>query len=527
MTLEHRSVVSVLLFPHDIYASEPYRVLLFRRSEKVRTYQNKLGPIAGSIDESDASPLQAAWRELKEETGLGPDNTDLWRRGPSFEFTDETAVSAKRGRIWKVWPFAFRLKGPLSVQDPHDDGIHLQIDWEHTGYEWKTIDEILSGKILEECVPRLEVTLKHLWVDPKSELLQGLEQLRLDHDHGARELATLAVEILVSIARDQIHDDALPDLGDWWRNLKLQAFHLAFNARPSMAAAISKAVATALARVHDITKAGLDRPKVRNSLSTYVRERSGISQRVAEHFAIFLRCRFGSATADSGQPKCIKLLTMSSSSTVKHALLNALDTDPNLRIELRVLESRPLFEGVKFANALVMEAQTRRVDGGSKPILHDRLRIVLATDASVAVLCKDVDLVIIGADRISQSGDVSNKTGSLPLVLTSKAMSPISTSVVCISETDKIAPPEPIEDHAQEDNDAGEITKGWDMQDRTDESSWLDMVKVRNIYFEWIPARLIDVYICETGILKAADIHQESNDVAKLIDEIFADVWKG
>ncbi|KAK5241079.1 hypothetical protein LTR40_010670, partial [Exophiala xenobiotica] len=89
--LERRTVVSILLFPPRI--NKPYRVLLFRRSEKVSTYRNKLAPIAGSVEEDDKTPLDAAWRELKEETRLGPQHIELWRRSPGFEFTDEKAVT--------------------------------------------------------------------------------------------------------------------------------------------------------------------------------------------------------------------------------------------------------------------------------------------------------------------------------------------------------------------------------------------------------------------------------------------------
>jgi methylthioribose-1-phosphate isomerase len=73
-------------------------------------------------------------------------------------------------------------------------------------------------------------------------------------------------------------------------------------------------------------------------------------------------------------------------------------------------------------------------------MIHGRLRMVIATDASVGILSKDVDLVIIGADRISEAGDMSNKTGSLAAVLASKEVTHGSAIVVCISEADKIAP---------------------------------------------------------------------------------------
>ncbi len=524
--LERRTVVSVLIFPSQPYASKPYRVLLFRRSDRVRTYQGKLAPIAGSVEAEDESPLAAAWRELKEETGFGPQQLDLWRRGAGFEFTDEKAVSGLhggqyKGRIWKVWPFAFRLKDTVPDLDKNVDELGLKLDWEHTGCEWRDIDDVLGGRILGDCVARLDVTLRQLWVDLDGALYHELERLRLDHEHGARELATMAVRSTIKIVEHYQKEQQGVKPRTWWKDIQRQAFHLAFNGRPSMGAAISSAVITALeaARPRGDTLEPGDLNRVKQSLEAYLAQRGEISKRMSEQFSQFLHQRFSTkGQVQNDARKGIKILTLSSSSTIKAAILHALDTDESLSIELRILESRPLNEGARFADALTKEMQKRCGSADTNAHARDRLRLVLASDASVGILSKGVEIVLIGADRISENGDVSNKTGTLAAALVSKSVTNGSVDVVCISESEKIAGTGTTEEHVEEENDENELTSSWHVERST---LWRQMVTVRNIYFEWCPGEMIDHYICEDGTLSTLDIRQRSKAMSERIGKVF------
>jgi translation initiation factor 2B subunit (eIF-2B alpha/beta/delta family)/8-oxo-dGTP pyrophosphatase MutT (NUDIX family) len=528
--LERRTVVSILLFPPKI--NKPYRVLLFRRSENVSTYRNKLAPIAGSVEQDDKTPLDAAWRELKEETCLGPQHIELWRRGPGFEFTDEKAVTGKDGkgetigRTWHVWPFAFRFKKDLVDEQNTVDTTVFQMNWEHVSLEWNKIDDILSGKILDQCVPRLEITLGQVWVNPESLLHHGLEELRLDHTHGARELATMAVKTLIRIVEDnqQNRKPYTPEeIARWWKTIRLQAFHLALNGRPSMSAAISSAIVTALQDAQGkIDAGGQDVLEgVKQSLVAYIGRRAEIAKRVGEQFSALLHDKFELSMQNEASRIPIKILTLSASSTIKAAILHALDAEDGRIIELRVLESRPLFEGVSLAQTLTREAEDRVTGKKAGPQLHDRLRIIVSTDASVGILSRGADILIIGADRISESGDVSNKTGSLPAVLTSKEVTGGFVKVVCISEADKIAPPGAAEEHCDEDNEKTEVVGTWKQYESP---AWDDMVTVRNVYFEWVPAKYIDYYVCEDGILLEDDIKKKSKLVSDLTAKAFTDL---
>ena len=77
------------------------RVLLLRRSQRVSTYRDKWAAVSGSVE---TIPVEAAWSELREETGLGPADLDLLATGEPLEVTDG-------GTRWIVHPFRFRITG--------------------------------------------------------------------------------------------------------------------------------------------------------------------------------------------------------------------------------------------------------------------------------------------------------------------------------------------------------------------------------------------------------------------------------
>ena len=124
--------------------------------------------------------------------------------------------------------------------------------------------------------------------------------------------------------------------------------------------------------------------------------------------------------------------------------------------------------------------------------------MTIYTDAA-AVLASStpsgVDILLLGADRIASNGATSNKTGTLPAVLSARfvtsrlsssaSLSPSSSSpsasnaginpenppdiqqqqhtvkVLVLGDTEKIAPPGRPEEHVVEDNDAGQVISGW------------------------------------------------------------------
>ncbi|GKT91454.1 translation initiation factor eIF-2b subunit family protein [Colletotrichum tofieldiae] len=236
-------------------------------------------------------------------------------------------------------------------------------------------------------------------------------------------------------------------------------------------------------------------------------------------FEAFLRERHG-----SGRP--VRILTLSSSSTILECLQRAI-TGFDSEFDIRILESRPLFEGVSMASRLV--SHLRESEQREK-----KVEVSIYTDAAAAIASKDVDLVLVGADIIGEDGSTSNKTGSLPAVLSAKHCSP-HAKVLVLAENEKILPYEPP---GFEENDIEEVVASWKHNDTVQEaaSAVLNIAQdanpkengikasIRNVYFEWVPTSLIDGYMFEDGQKSAKDISDLAAQIRREADAFFADV---
>jgi 8-oxo-dGTP pyrophosphatase MutT (NUDIX family) len=118
------------------------RILVLRRSAKVRTYPGKWAGVSGGIEA--ATPLAQAYQEVAEEAGLGQDEVELAGQGAPLDVEDLEA-----GVSWRVHPFLFDVRDPSRVR----------LDWEHAESRWVHPEEI--GTL--DTVPKLKETWKHLW----------------------------------------------------------------------------------------------------------------------------------------------------------------------------------------------------------------------------------------------------------------------------------------------------------------------------------------------------------------------------
>lgn len=555
--LKKRSVVSsfIIKYPDDADGSTAKpKVALFRRGDKVSTYRHHLAPISGSIESDDPSPLSAAWRELQEETTLTPDTLQLIRQGKSYSFQDLSI-----GREWTVYPFAYRLKAPESA---------IQIDWEHEGWGWYDPMEVEDTDAFGG-VPRLAESLRRAWFEkdlgdaPGSAgalLAGGLAHLQSDFQSGARQMAAAALGTLRDVVRTLAVPAATPAPVDrWWTLVRLAAWHLGKNGRESMGAAIENALLDALQAMEPLVQkqgptgdvAGLRAAAVAVVEQRLARRTAAASaQPITEALVQYLD------KVDKSAPT-LSILTLSESSTIAH-FLRHFSTHPTRfsTLDLRVLESRPLFEGVSTAASLVRSiqgaqsaqgaqvAQVAQVGAADEPSTP-KTRITLYSDASAALAAQDVDIVLLGADRIAGSGAVSNKIGSLPAVLCAKQPGSVA-KVVVLGETDKIASPGDPQQHVMEDNDPSQLTGAWtdgssSARVRSAAGAVLDtatascsagqsesrapvQVQVRNVFFEWVPPELIDAYVTETGVWTVAEIRDRSKVVgeakAKMFDSV-------
>ncbi|KAJ2895965.1 hypothetical protein MKZ38_006012 [Zalerion maritima] len=561
--IKKRQVVSSFILKDPFPGvNEKPMIALFLRSEKVSTYRNRLGAISGTIDAEDTSPVSAAWRELKEETCLGPDQVTLVRKGKPYTFGDTNL-----NREWTIHAFLYKLKHPsLSSK--------IRIDWEHTDFEW--LDPMTVPDEDERIVPRIAESLRRVYVERDlgskagRTLETGLQTLQNDHVNGARVLAGTALATLIKIAETM--DSHIP-ASRWWYNLRMAGWHLWRNGRPAMDAAIRAVVVEALTRVEGIAVSAVEsKPmtgdlhgKIISTLQTYQEERVRAVDKVSQAFVSYLTDLSDKIGKSGEVPRPISILTLSASSTIIQSITQAARVMP---LDIRVLESRPLFEGVSAAASFAALPQTT---------------VTVYPDAAVGYAARGADMVLLGADRISETGAVSNKIGSLPAVLTAKHVSK-EIKVVVLGESEKVASGEGVE----EENAAAEIVDAWRTSGPPSASSVVEAVmagasagsggghddgdgstgrrdeklhdqgvtgssdkevaeelgsqtkqqhqaaarektgrvEVRNLYFEWVqpPDDMQWIYLSERGRWDAKDIAIRAREVDGLAEKLFLDL---
>ncbi|KHN95882.1 Initiation factor 2B-related protein [Metarhizium album ARSEF 1941] len=485
------AVSFIFHLPKDDAKNTRPKVALFRRSDKVRTYQHKYAPVSGSIERFDENPLATAWREIHEETSLTPSSVKLFRQGKPFSFVDESIQ-----REWTVNPFGFIL-----ISDPSN----ITIDWEHDSYAWFDPADVADDDKVDG-VPKLLESLRRVWFEfdfgPAAPVLgAGLARLKDDHESGARQLAGTALDIFAHVLSSLDPSDQEA----WWANARRSAWHLWKNGRESMGAPILSVVLAGLDAVRDGIKGGLSPDvvgRVVASLGELAQQREASTGRTADAFAAFLQ--------QYPDDRPVRILTLSSSSTISCCLMRVL-ASPNHRLDLRVLESRPLFEGVKLAHKLSRFAAEKN--------LSSRVEVTVMTDAAAGIASQDVDLLLLGADLIDRQGNVSNKTGSLPAVLAARHVSK-HVKVVVVSEKEKVLP---FEAPGHEDNDAGELTEVWDRMGvaRGEGEGAPGGVKVSNVYFEWIDNELVDAYVTDEGVSGTEDVMRWAEDIERRAKDVF------
>ncbi len=148
----------------------------------------------------------------------------------------------------------------------------------------------------------------------------------------------------------------------------------------------------------------------------------------------------------------------------------------------------------------VLADETRPVLQGARltawELSRDGIPVTVLTDGASASLMRgrEVDLVIVGADRIAANGDVANKIGTYGLAVLARAhdipfyvAAPVSTIDPAMATGEGI----PIEER-----DAREVS-GWGGRNVVPEG-----VSVRNPAFDVTPAALVDAIVTEAGLAK-------------------------
>ena len=487
------------------------------------TRRGKWAACSGSIETTDQSPEVAARREIQEETTLTDADIALLRRGKPFSVVDEGLKTE-----WTIYPFAWMMK---------DGGKDIKFDWEHTEYRFVAPTDLANY----DTVPNLDFGLRRVLVGPETE--KSLNALRNDHQSGAQGLALLALDMLLKAVRgsDLAHVNKTEE---FWRELRMVAWHLAKNGRPSMGAAIEAALFRALDKIRiyleSANPAGsegitaLELGTFKNIAESAIKEsiaaRKHSLETLAQSFVRFIMDEVGK-TGKVTSSSTTKIVTLSSSGTVTQCLVDLIWTfvSNGMNIKLCVLESRPKFEGAAFAIALLdalEKAQSARENRDLED-LFKRLKIDIASDASVAMIVKHADYVLLGADKVIPNGDTSNKIGSLATAVMAKVLNP-ECKVVAVFETDKITGTgDNTENSEVEYNDETEVTNVWPSSVTAalmEKQAKGFQVEVKNAYFEWVPATYIDLYVSEKGALTMEDIKRLSVEGEELEKRIFRDV---
>ncbi len=126
------------------------QVLAFERRDVADAWQLP----QGGIDVGE-TPLQSAWRELEEETGLGPDQVDLVDEHPDwvvYEFPEVIRSAGKRLGQAQRW-YLFRVRSDDVTPTPDDIEF---VAWKWVEPTW-LLDHVVDFRLAayQAVIPRL------------------------------------------------------------------------------------------------------------------------------------------------------------------------------------------------------------------------------------------------------------------------------------------------------------------------------------------------------------------------------------
>ncbi|MGE5310476.1 MAG: translation initiation factor eIF-2B [Nitrospirota bacterium] len=290
------------------------------------------------------------------------------------------------------------------------------------------------------------------WIDSK------IEAIARDRRHGAAQLASRAVEVLVTLCR-RGRASTPQDLA---RQVITAALKVA-RIRPSMAPIHNWSLLFAR-RFSELTRSV-------SSLEEVRRQGVHLGEEIQAHQRSLLRQQV--EFARSLLAGCSSLVTLSYSSTVEAILRQALPRD----VTVTIAESRPLLEGRRLFSRLLES--------------HPSLRVV--TDAQLGLAVAHAELVLVGADSILSDLAVVNKTGTYLAALVASAH---RRGFYVAADTFKIQ--------------AAPVSPTGLLESRSGKEVWRrHSESCDNIYFDITPGNLVSGFVTELGTLDGPRMAKE------------------
>ncbi|KAL3794899.1 hypothetical protein HJC23_004276 [Cyclotella cryptica] len=227
-----KRVVSVFILRPNVNnpTSIDRDVAVFRRCPTMPTFANHWAGISGSIEEADGSPLEAALRELEEETNIVDVFADFFSRNDAEKHFDSLRGDNSRHESLQM---RLCLKAGLHIDIPKKDSEgafgeliirvypfalilpmqSLCVNLEMRGTEHDQMKFISIGDFfdLTPCVPGLQTAFHHATAGAYLQLPSDVRAWENDRVNGAAYLARKAVSLataLYPVCHSQTVDDA-------------------------------------------------------------------------------------------------------------------------------------------------------------------------------------------------------------------------------------------------------------------------------------------------------------------------------
>ena len=119
------------------------KILLLKRSEKVKSMKNLWAGISGIIEDNE-KPIKRAKIEILEEVGIEESDITLMKEGNKILIESPQYVNHQ----WEVYPFLFSCTNR-----------EIKLNWENSNSKWIGMDELNNFTV----VPSLDKVLARLF----------------------------------------------------------------------------------------------------------------------------------------------------------------------------------------------------------------------------------------------------------------------------------------------------------------------------------------------------------------------------